>query len=451
MKKIGIVVLATNAYFVLGVKFIKRFHHFHKDDNKLKFYFFSDTDPAKYIQDDIDLKFTYEKHDNWMEGTNSKFKNILSIKNEDLDYIYYFDADTSCDRDIDTNTFLGEIVGGEHYGNRAWMKDNKPFDTNPASKACVPEDSIRERMYYYGAFFGGEKNKLLDLCLLLKDWQEEDRKIPYEPAWNDESYLNKYFHYNPPLTITTENFLFLVSDKSGIGETRDPNLDTSKIKEELLKYKNKLINISSGKVIVKENFSDLTISYINSFNPIYDHKRERMEEMLKGIGLRYSRFTSKGKTDHTRNIVSRAHRDVCIQAILGDMFPFLILEDDVQLAIDFPKDFEICQDAKLIYLGLSSYNSGQGQLKTFDHNGDYYKVINSLSAHALLIPNIKSAQFYIKVCEEALNESNWHDKVLAKYSNSELFLTPKNGPIFFQSDPHTKPITKIKAKDFISE
>ena len=42
MKKIGIVVLATNAYFVLGVKFIKRFHHFHKDNNKIKFYFFSE-------------------------------------------------------------------------------------------------------------------------------------------------------------------------------------------------------------------------------------------------------------------------------------------------------------------------------------------------------------------------------------------------------------------------
>ncbi len=448
MKKIGIVVLATNAYFVLGVKFIKRFHHFHKDNNKIKFYFFSDTNPERYVQNDIDINFRYDQHDNWMEGTNSKFKNILSLKDEDLDYIYYFDADTSCDRNIDTNSFLGDIVGGEHYGNRAWMRDAKPFDGNENSKAYVPEDTDLPKMYYYGAFFGGEKQKLLDLCSLLKEWQEEDRKIPYEPAWNDESYLNKYFHFNPPHTIKTEDFLFLVSDKSGIGETRDPNLDTSKIKEDLLKYKNKLINISGGKVICKESLSNLQISYISSQSALHKGRIERMEEMLKEIGLKYSRFVSKENSDHTRNIVSRAHRDSCIQASVSNSFPFLLLEDDAKLAIDFPKDLEVCQEADLIYLGLSSYNSGQGNLKVEDYNEDYYRVFNSLAAHAILIPNIKSAELYIKICEEALSDSNWHDKVLAKYSHDKLFLTPKNGPIFYQFDSHTQPVTKIKAKDF---
>ena len=39
MNKIGIVILATNAYFVLGVRFIKKFMHHYKGDSKITFYF----------------------------------------------------------------------------------------------------------------------------------------------------------------------------------------------------------------------------------------------------------------------------------------------------------------------------------------------------------------------------------------------------------------------------
>ena len=80
----------------------------------------------------------------------------------------------------------------------------------------------------------------------------EDKKIPHEPPWNDESYLNKYFHYNEPHVVKTEDFPFLVSDKSGIGYTRSMDLDTSELKEELKKNKKNLINIGDNKVFVNE-------------------------------------------------------------------------------------------------------------------------------------------------------------------------------------------------------
>lgn len=66
--KIGIAIVATNAYFVLGIKFIKRFHHFYNGGNHIKFYFFSDTDPKDYLQDNIDIKYHYDAHKNWVEG-----------------------------------------------------------------------------------------------------------------------------------------------------------------------------------------------------------------------------------------------------------------------------------------------------------------------------------------------------------------------------------------------
>lgn len=252
MKKIGIAIVATNSYFVLGIKLIKRFYNFYKGDDQVTFFFFSDTDPTDYIQSGIDIEYYYDSHSDWVEGTNSKFKNIIKLANKDVDYIYYLDADTSVNQNFDMSNLIGELVGGEHFGNRCWMKDSKPFDRNPASKAYVPEDTDLPQTYYYGAFFGGERDKLIELCKLLRSWQIEDRKIPHEPPWNDESYLNKYFHFNEPHIVKTEKFPFLVSDKSGIGYTRSMTLDTSSIREQLKKHRDKLINISGDKVIINE-------------------------------------------------------------------------------------------------------------------------------------------------------------------------------------------------------
>lgn len=235
MKKIGIVVLATNAYFILGVKFIKKFIHHYKGDKHITFYFFSDTDPKPYLQENIDVKYYYNKHNSWLEGTNSKFSNMLSIENCDSDYLIYFDADTSISQDFTEEWFIGDTVGFEHFGNRDWMKEVKGYDRNPQSKAYVPLDTTLPQMYYHGCLFGGKKDKIIEVCKVLRNNQLEDQKIPYEPGVNDESYINQYYHYNPPsLVVYLENYKFNVSDKAGILNTRDPNLNIEHLKKELL-------------------------------------------------------------------------------------------------------------------------------------------------------------------------------------------------------------------------
>jgi len=248
MSKIGIVILATNAYFVLGVRFIKKFMHHYKGESEIKFYFFSDEDPLPYLTNDIDVQYIQEFHKSWVDGTNSKFKNIISLENCDSDYLYYFDADTNVSRDFTADWFLGNLVGGEHYGNRGWLANGVGFDKNPRSKAYVSKDTTLPCIYYYGAFFGGKKEKVIDFCKTLREWQIEDKKINYEPSVNDESYINAYFHYNPPKLVKTEDFSFDISDKGGIGETRKTNLDIKDIKSKLLGFKNDLIDIKGGTV-----------------------------------------------------------------------------------------------------------------------------------------------------------------------------------------------------------
>jgi hypothetical protein len=249
MSKIGIVILATNAYFVLGVRFIKKFIHHYKGESEIKFYFFSDEDPTAYISNDVKLEYHPAHHTSWVDATNDKFRNIVDLANCDSEYLYYFDADTSVSKDFTEEWFLGDLVGGEHYGNRSWLANGAGFDRYPPSKAYVPLDSPLPYTYHYGAFFGGKKDRVVNFCKTLREWQIEDKKIPYEPGVNDESYINAYFHFNPPTTVPCEKFAFEISHKGGIGETRDTKLDVDNLKQEMLLYKNATYDIANGKII----------------------------------------------------------------------------------------------------------------------------------------------------------------------------------------------------------
>lgn len=252
MNTIGIVVIATNAYFVLGIRFIKRFVHHYKGTHNIKFFFISDESPDAYLPEHINVHFVQQSHTSWVDGTNSKFRNILDLKGEatNTDYLYYFDADTNITQDFTEEWFLGELVGGEHFGNRGWLSGCVGYDKNPASKAYVPIDTPLPCTYYYGAFFGGRTLRVLEFCQTLRDNQLEDKKIGYEPGVNDESYINQYFHYVPPTyTVPTENFKFSISDKGDLGDTRDMSLDITQLKHALAVLKDAVIDIRGGKII----------------------------------------------------------------------------------------------------------------------------------------------------------------------------------------------------------
>jgi len=255
-KRIGIVVLATNSYFILGLRFMKRFMHFYKGEFEVVFYFFSDEDPAPYIPSNVKARFYNQSHTNWREGTNSKFKNIVNIQYDlrrEVDYVYYFDADTNIDKPFTEEWFLGDYVAGEHYGNRNWLANGAGFNHNPLGHDFVSENTGLPYTYRYGAFFGGNTENVIYLCETLYKYQIIDQDKGYEPPNNDEGYLNAYFHYNPPTyTVPTEKFAFLISDKGGYHEdVRHPETDVSSEKRELLENKDKLFNIVN-KIIIYE-------------------------------------------------------------------------------------------------------------------------------------------------------------------------------------------------------
>ena len=247
--KIGIAILCTNSYFPLGIRLVKRFNHFYKGENEVKFFLFTDTNPDEYLPKEVNFEWRELRNKNWVEGTNSKFTSILSLESSGMDYIFYIDADTNILKDFG-DWFLGDLVGGQHYGDQSYMKEEKAYDRNPQSMAYVPKDTKLPQMYYYGAFFGGNTFMMMNLCDTLQQQQKIDQSIGYEPVWNDESYLNAFFHIRPPKTILCKDFPFIVSDKGGIGETRNTNLDVNSLKADLRKYRDMLIDIKDGKVCV---------------------------------------------------------------------------------------------------------------------------------------------------------------------------------------------------------
>lgn len=277
-KKIGIVILATNAYFVLGVRFIKKFMHHYHGKSKIKFYFFSDEDPTNYLSDDVEFAFFNQSHTDWVSATNSKFKNVVDIKEQlrsEVDYVYYFDADTNVSRSFTEEWFLGELVGGEHFGNRSFLANGQGFDRNPIGHSYVPLSSTRPYTYHYGAFFGGITENIINFCETLKYYQIDDQAKGYEPPVNDESYINAYFHFNPPTySVPCEKFAFDISDKGGLGETRNTKLDVSKLKEQMLMYKNELFDVHNN--IIKKLTTEassyelskdgLTVKYTNLYS-----------------------------------------------------------------------------------------------------------------------------------------------------------------------------------------
>lgn len=250
MNKIGIVILGTNSYFVLLVRFVKRFVHFYKGDAQIKFYLFTDINPVDYLPEGIDYEFIYTTNDNWVDGTNLKFTSILSLEGKtDCTHIYYWDADTNVNNFFTEEWFLGDSVAGQHYADQieGWMKEVKGFERNPRSKAYVPIDTPLFQVYTYGAFWGGKTEWTMNFCRAMREWQLADRQWGYEPGTNDESFSNKYFHYNPPSKLVLcKDFAFAISDKGGIGDPRHMDLNVKEIKKELKKFKDVNINIQNN-------------------------------------------------------------------------------------------------------------------------------------------------------------------------------------------------------------
>lgn len=449
---LGIYIIGTNSYLPLAVRFIKRFSQFYRGKHDLQFILFSDDDPSQYLPESINFKYFETHHSSWVDGTNSKFKNIIENSNGiNVDYLYYFDADTNIVEDFD-DWFIGDLVAGEHYGNSSYMVYDpntcdiykKPFDRDPKS-SCYLNGSEEHLTYFYGAFFGGRYSNVLDMLVELNKMMEFNKSQNYEPPVNDESYLNYYFNTNPVKIIKSSDFKFQISCKGGLENTRDITKNIDNLKDKMVKYKNSIIGFDNGDIIPITEFKNFNLNNTHCYyiNPdSYNSRRESIEIVIHKLNCKQTKRINHCIGNNCKvDRCSISHIFALNQAISNDDFPLLILEDDAELIQptfllpNIPND-----SVAIIYLGGSLYPLGGG-VHLESYNDDYYRVYNMLSTHAIYIPNIQSAEIIKNIYENALNNNAYIDLDLAKNSHDLVFLTPKNGPYFYQNDGLTKDVT----------
>lgn len=250
--RIGIKVLATNGYFLLGCRFINRFYHLYKGDKDIVFYFFGDKPPYEHTPVGANIKYYHIENSNWIQAVNTKYPNVLKIE-DNVDYLYFFDADTNISRTFTEEWFIGDLVGGIHWAHVETPTQNLPFDRNPDSSCFIPINTNRKQTYFYGAFWGGKTELVKEYCRVMVEAQRKNKEIGHEPPVNDDSYTNHYFHHNPPTKqVTPQEFAFDISCKGGLQIDRNP---TANFPEKEVIFKNnreKLLNIQHDEVVIQE-------------------------------------------------------------------------------------------------------------------------------------------------------------------------------------------------------
>lgn len=193
----------------------------------------------------------------------------------------------------------------------------------------------------------------------------------------------------------------------------------------------------------------MKIYYLNSdnVNKKYRDRRTNMEKMLKKFKFNnYERFafsfkgSIKSKND-CHKACGSAHVNLTKHAIAKNTYPFIILEDDAHPIYSFKGKINLPEEADILYLGSSTCSKSTFHPQTLslkNFNKEYYRIFGSLTTHALLIPNKKNAQTYLQIISEALKQNLPIDSGLAINSHNLKFLTPKNGPYFYQTGCYEK-------------
>lgn len=142
-------------------------------------------------------------------------------------------------------------------------------------------------------------------------------------------------------------------------------------------------------------------------------------------------------------------------AIQNDEYPYLILEDDVDV---FNKDFliEIPDDADAMYLGLSRFGldlsqspKTQDQVIIKDFNEKNHRVINMLAIHAVLHLNKKYdldlIEYYKMFVDDPIKFVAVDIPIIELNKKENVYAL--NNPIFYQNDWKNKEFTNKSIYD----
>lgn len=202
MKKVGLLVIATNKYIQFLQPLINSADDFFCKNCEVTYYVFTNKD--------IDIKTNRKivkidvEHKGWPWMTLGRYK-IFSdnnIKLSEMDYLYYCDVDMRFVGEVG-DEILSDRVATQHpgfYGRRGTP------ETNPNSTACVYPNE--EMQYFAGGFNGGSSSEYLKMAKTISDNIDIDHNKGLIAIWHDESHMNRYFIDNKPTKILSPSYCY---------------------------------------------------------------------------------------------------------------------------------------------------------------------------------------------------------------------------------------------------
>lgn len=180
-------------------------------------------------------------------------------------------------------------------------------------------------------------------------------------------------------------------------------------------------------------------------------RQQSFERMMDDLDLNYEKMNGK-ITDNYNIGVAEEY----IKALSRHDPPFLILEDDARIAStaeDFKYIYSVPKYADALYLGTSIVGRMQNQTKIgviAASDGDYLRIFNMLSFHAVLY----LSESYVHECIKTLNEyisypNGACDDLLAERMWKYNVFAVKN-PVFYQQDGRNEQMTLTPIKAMLT-
>lgn len=202
MKKIGLLIIATNKYTTFIEPLIKSADDNFLNNQEVTYFIF--TNKSLELNSKRDIKYINVEHKDWPWMTLGRYK-IFSDSHDELskmDYLYYCDADMRF-VGVVGDEILSDLVATQHPG---YYGTKGTPETSPSSLACVyPNEDMQ---YFAGGFNGGSSYEYLKMAKGISNNIDIDYSNGIIAVWHDESHMNRYFIDNKPTKILNPSYCY---------------------------------------------------------------------------------------------------------------------------------------------------------------------------------------------------------------------------------------------------
>lgn len=212
MSKNAIVMVGTDRYLLLALRFISKIRLAYKDKkHPIIIHLFSDKDPGLTIQN---LIFHKIETMDWTMSTLYRFEAIQKVIKFKYDNILYIDADTNLNKN--SELYFDDIFSSNLFATEHHDKVTNHYEENDQSYAFI---NPKERGTYFQAFlYGGSSEMISKLVDDATNRLKKDLENNFIARAEDESYIQPFLNANKADFSSFSNKI-IAGDK-GLGEDK---------------------------------------------------------------------------------------------------------------------------------------------------------------------------------------------------------------------------------------